>query len=31
MEKNELKYLFNTYLKRDFTEFEWDVHGKKVL
>jgi hypothetical protein len=29
MDKKELKYLFNTYLNRDFTEFEWDTHGKK--
>lgn len=29
MERYELKFLFNTYLKRDFTETEWIDHGRK--
>ena len=29
MTREELKYLFNTYLKRDFQEREWSYHGKK--
>lgn len=29
MERHELKFLFNQYLKRDFTESEWINHGRK--
>jgi len=29
MTRNELKFLFNTHLKRDYTPNEWIVHGKK--
>lgn len=29
MTKEELKHLFNKHLNRDFSDYEWETHGKK--